>query len=177
MAFLFGLRDEERVREARDRAIEAGVAHGYGEAGLHFRRDRKDDLPLALRGLVGCASVLYGDLDDVDVILVDTARMQVDLFYLEDFDARLPVIVRRSRVDLRRQTLSDMVFAEDDRRVFLARSRYATDEVERAERHGVERRIRGLPGVRGDDTSVRHSDIVHALREASKAADASARRP
>ncbi len=123
--------------------MEAGVAHGDGRGGIHFRRERKDDLPLTLRGLVGCASVLYGDLDDVEIIQVDTERLQVSMSYIDDFDAKLPLIVRSSRVDLRKQSITNKAFDAGSQRVFLARSAYASDDRDRLERKSIEARIRG----------------------------------
>lgn len=169
LAYLFTLRDEGRIREACERAVEGGIAHRDGDGAIHFRRDRKDDLPLHLRGLVGCASVLYGDLDDVEVMHIETDKMLVSMFYIENFDARLPMISRLARVDLRRQNIKDQTFDATDRRVFLARSAYATDPRDRSDRTNIEARIRGLFKLGQRVVSVRHADIVHALAEASKA--------
>lgn len=176
MAFLYTLRDLDRIRDACDRAVETGAAHGDGRGGVHFRRERKDDLPLTLRGLVGCASVLYGDLDDVEIIHIDTGTLSVSMLYIADFDARLPIIVRLSRVDLRRQAMSDRAMDAGSRRVFLARSAYATDAGERSVRLGIESRVRGLLGLKEGAVSVRHADIVQALKEAAKPPVAAAER-
>ncbi|WP_267358501.1 MULTISPECIES: hypothetical protein [unclassified Methylobacterium] len=168
MAYLFTLRDEVRIREACGQAVEAGIAHRDGDRAIHFRRDDKDDLPLHLRGFVGCASVLYGDLDDVDVIHIDTDKMLVSMFYIENFDAKLPIILRMARVDLKRQTIRDQNFDASDRRVFLARSAYATDPGDRADRTMIEARIRSLINLGQHVSSVKYTELVQVLSEAAK---------
>ncbi|SDM66221.1 DNA phosphorothioation-associated putative methyltransferase [Methylobacterium phyllostachyos] len=167
MAFLFSLRASDHIRFASKQAIGAGIAHEDGRGGIHFRREKKDDLPLALRGVVGCASVLYGDLDDVEVVRIDMEKMAVSLLYITDFEAKLPLIVRDVRINLRNQAISDKIFDEDGRRVFLARSAYATDERERVQREAIETRVRRLLALQGTAQTVRHANIVRALKDAA----------
>lgn len=163
LSYLFTLSDEESIRGACEQAVEAGIAHRAGDSAIHFRRDRKDDLPLHLRGLVGCTSVLYGDLVDVDVMHIDTDRMLVSMFYMVNFDAKLPIIVRIARIDMKRQGIKDQTFDAADKRVFLARSAYATDLSDRANRTSIEARIRGLFKLGPRVVSVKHADLAQAL--------------
>ncbi|WP_187193445.1 MULTISPECIES: DNA phosphorothioation-associated putative methyltransferase [unclassified Methylobacterium] len=169
MAFLFTLRDPDRIRDACDAAMEAGVAHAERRGMIHFRRERKDDLPLPLRGVVGCASVLYGDLDDVEIIRLDSDRLVVSLLYVEEFDAKLPIVVREAKVDLRKQTISDRTLDAEDRRIVLSRSAYSIDDGDRSERRAIEARIRGLLVLDEAVMTVRHADVVRALDDARKA--------
>lgn len=168
LEFLFSLRDEISIRQACTLAIETGIAHRDAEGAIHFRTDRKDDLPLPLRGLIGCAGVLYGDFDEIEIMQIDVKNLLVNLFYIEMFDAKLPMVHRLSRVDLRKQIIKDQVLNEQDRRIFLARSSYATDPIEAAERGGIEARIRVLLKLREGILTVRHADIVRALRDAAR---------
>lgn len=113
----------------------------------------------------------WSDLDEVDIIVIDTVKMQVDLLFAADFDAKLPVIVRRTRVDLRRQIINDRFLDGDDRRIFVARSCYATDEAERAIRQDIEMRIARLGIERRGELTVRQVDVARALRENAEPKD------
>jgi hypothetical protein len=99
---------------------------------------------------------------------IDTDRMQVSMFYIENFDAKLPIILRQARVDLRRQNIRDQTLDDMDRRVFLARSAYATDPGDRSVRTAIESRIRALFTLGPRVVSVKHADIVQALGEAAR---------
>lgn len=163
-SFLFSLGDPGILEAASGRAVSAGVAHRLSPTAVHLHRERRDDLPSQLRGLIGCASVVFGDLDDANLLVLDVGKRRVSLIFLADFDARLPLVERIVTIDLGRRDYRDRRMDEAGRHVLLHRSRYAVDDAERAERRSTERRIRALLGLEPEVLSVSQSKVVAGLR-------------
>jgi DNA phosphorothioation-associated putative methyltransferase len=62
------------------------------------------DLPPILRVYVGCATQLYGDLDQVDLLKIHMRSGKVSLMNFDDFDGRpVPEMVERVKIKLREQ--------------------------------------------------------------------------
>ena len=163
--FLFSLGDAARIQDACERAVAKGLAHREKEGVIHFRGERRHDLPLELRGFLGCASVIFGDLDDAEILRINAAKSTLSLLFVPEFDARLPHVTRIARVDLRRQTILDRVYEGAESLVLLCRSAYADVGSDRDERATIERRVIRLLGLQEGKMTVRHSDITRALRD------------
>lgn len=163
-AFLFSLGDTARVQEACDQAVAQGLAHREKEAVVHFRGERRHDLPLGLRGFLGCASVIFGDLDDAEILRVNAAKGTLTLYFVRDFDARLPQVTRIVRVDLGRQTIRDRAHEGAESLLLLCRSAYAEVGRDREDRAAIEGRVLRLLNLSTGTMTVRHGDVARVLQ-------------
>jgi DNA phosphorothioation-associated putative methyltransferase len=162
--FLFTLGDASRIQGACDRAVAQGLAHREREGIIHFRGRCRDELPLELRGFLGCASVIFGDLDEAAILRVNAVKGTLSLFFVADFDAQLPRVTRIARVDLRRQSIHDRSLDDADSLALLCRSAYATAGADRDGRALIEERITRLLDLPSGTMTARFSEIVNALR-------------
>ncbi|MGU3389002.1 DNA phosphorothioation-associated putative methyltransferase [Methylobacterium sp. D53M] len=164
-AFLFSLGDTARILEACDQAVAQGLAHHEKEAVVHFRGERRHDLPLGLRGFLGCASVIFGDLDDAEILRVNSAKGTLSLYFVRDFDARLPQVTRIVRVDLGRQTIRDRTYEGAESLLLVCRSAYAEAGPEREDRAAIEGRAIRLLNLPSGTMTVRRYEVARALQD------------
>jgi DNA phosphorothioation-associated putative methyltransferase len=74
------------------------------EQALYVHRDLVGQLSVILRIYVGCAEFLYGNLREVDLVKLHKRSGKVTFLVYDDFERRrLPVLVRRTKVNLRTQ--------------------------------------------------------------------------
>ncbi|WP_177303021.1 DNA phosphorothioation-associated putative methyltransferase [Methylobacterium sp. 174MFSha1.1] len=166
-AFLFSLGSLDTLAAAAAEAAEQKLGHRAGSF-LHFRRDALDRMPLAIRGLVACVTVIHGGLDEVDVIAVDVGERRATLYRILDFDARLPLVTRSTKVSLPRQDLHDRIYEEGRRPIFLGRSRYAANGIEAVEREALETKIRRVLGMPEDRLTCRQDKLADVLRASGR---------
>ena len=65
-----------------------------------FPRHLLNSMPAIIRVYVGCASQLYGDIDDVDLIKVHMRSGKVTLLTYDDFTKALPLLTERTKIRL-----------------------------------------------------------------------------
>ena len=69
---------------------------------LYFHKSLLDKLPPLLRVFVGCAAVLYGDVNQADIIKLHKKSGKITFLIYDDFDGKhLPELQQRIKVDLR----------------------------------------------------------------------------
>ncbi len=72
------------------------------EQALYVHRSLVDRLPPVLRAYVGCATTLFGDVAQADLIKIHRASGKVTFLTYDDFDGKpLPELQRRTKVNLR----------------------------------------------------------------------------
>lgn len=72
------------------------------EQALYVHRSLVDMLPGVLRAYVGCATALFGDLSQTDVVKIHKASGKVTFLLYDDFDGKaLPELRHRVKVNLR----------------------------------------------------------------------------
>jgi hypothetical protein len=72
------------------------------EQALYFHRSLLAELPPLLRAYVGCATALFGDVSQADVIKLHKATRKATFLVYDDFDGNpLPVLRQRIKVNLR----------------------------------------------------------------------------
>jgi DNA phosphorothioation-associated putative methyltransferase len=72
------------------------------EQALFLHRSLLNELPPVLRAYVGCATTLFGDVAQADVIKLHKASGKVTFLAYDDFDGKpLPVLRHRIKVDMR----------------------------------------------------------------------------
>jgi hypothetical protein len=72
------------------------------EQALYIHRSALDELPPVLRAYVGCATALFGDISQTDVIKLHKASGKVTFLGYDDFEGKpLPELRHRIKVNLR----------------------------------------------------------------------------
>jgi DNA phosphorothioation-associated putative methyltransferase len=87
-------------------ACEGLAAGRQDEQALYVHRTLVDHLPPVLRAYVGCASTLFGDLRQADVIKLHKSSGRVTFLAYDDFDGKpLPELRARIKVNLRARSV------------------------------------------------------------------------
>lgn len=72
------------------------------EQALYFHRSALDELPPVLRAYVGCATALFGDVSQADVIKLHKTSGKATFLVYDDFEGKpLPELRQRIKVNLR----------------------------------------------------------------------------
>jgi DNA phosphorothioation-associated putative methyltransferase len=102
---LFSVGSPEIILKACEYANkEMGIGYLDGTHSLQFHVSLLQQLPAVLRVYVGCATQLYGDLEDIDLIKVHTQSGKVTLLKYDDFvNSPLPELVLRIKIKLKEQ--------------------------------------------------------------------------
>mgnify|MGYP000869515274 CR=1 FL=1 len=118
---------DDASREASERGLGYYVDSDYlqMEAGVVSR------LPARLRIYVGCASVLYGDLDGVDVVKIHLRSGKLSLLKFDDFHGKpLPLMTERVKIRLRDLDIDFFRYDENPPPLYYKR-RYLNEEAPR----------------------------------------------
>jgi hypothetical protein len=127
---LFQIADVAAIEQACQSAAEHGL--GWLEPGqsLQLHTRLVEQLPPLLRIYVGCASVLYGDYRQADLVKIHIASGKVSLLRFDDFnDQPLPRMVERVKIKLREQHIDYFAYGDRYEPPFLYhKSRYINEE-------------------------------------------------
>ena len=73
---------------------------------LTIHRDYLNELPAVLRVYIGCATQLYGDIENADLIKIHIRSGKVSLMRYDDFEGKpLPLLLERIKIKLREQSI------------------------------------------------------------------------
>lgn len=101
---LFSLSDEQVIFDACSEAHQSLPASQLNEGhDFIFKRSNLNDCPPVLRAYIGCATQLYGDLDDVSLIKAHILSGKVTLLVYDDFSKDVPLLTERIKIKLREQ--------------------------------------------------------------------------
>jgi hypothetical protein len=124
-----------------------------------------EELPAALRILVGCASVLVGDTEDASLVTLNVVKRSVAFYFSPDFASPLTLFTRVTTVYLRDQHIRDQILSDDRRLLFLHGSIYEQDPAKRRQRLSLEARIRAVLGNPDDALlTARYGEVASSLR-------------
>ena len=101
---LYSTRDVEQIAKSCDEAAVLGL--GWLEPGhaLHLHSSFVERLPPILRVYVGCATVMYGDVTQMDLVKLHLQSGKVSLMRFDDFVGKpVPAMLERIKVRLRDQ--------------------------------------------------------------------------
>ena len=103
---LFSVANTEAILAACQAASEEGLGHLNGSHSLQLHASIVDRLPATLRVYLGCAEVLYGDLDDIDLVKIHIQSGKVSLLKFDRFESSpLPMLKERIKIRLRDQDI------------------------------------------------------------------------
>lgn len=101
---LFSMGNPQLIEESCDKAYEI-LQSGYLEEGhsytFHIRH--LGDLPPELRIYIGCATQLYGDLDNFHLVKAHMTSGKVSLMRYDDWKKDTPLLVERIKIKMRDQ--------------------------------------------------------------------------
>jgi hypothetical protein len=117
------------------------------EQALYVHRGLLDRLPAVLRAYVGCATALFGDVAQADVIKIHKASGKVTFLLYDDFEGKpLPVLQHRIKVNLKTRWVQAFDHREESQ-VLHFKERFVAPEHPRRtemEAFSAELRRRGL---------------------------------
>jgi len=103
---LFSLSDEQVIFQACEEAHKRLPASQLNnDHDFIFNRANLNDCPPVLRAYIGCATQLYGDLDDVSLIKAHILSGKVTLLVYDDFSKDVPLLTERIKIKLREQAV------------------------------------------------------------------------
>ena len=70
-----------------------------------FHRKYLNDLPVELRIYIGCATQLYGDIENFDLIKAHITSGKVSLMRYDDWNKNVPMLLERAKIKLREQDI------------------------------------------------------------------------
>jgi len=129
-ALLYQISNAELITAACLQASEQGLGYLDDENALHLHTSLVEQLPALLRIYSGCASVLYGDIEQTDLIKIHSQSGKLSLMRYDDFqNLPLPRLLERVKVNLRHQSFDLYEYGEDYEPTYLyLKSRYINEE-------------------------------------------------
>ncbi|HID98896.1 MAG TPA: DNA phosphorothioation-associated putative methyltransferase, partial [Thiotrichaceae bacterium] len=111
---LFSVGRPENINQACEefykRVPKGKMVEGHS---LTIHRDYLNDLPAVLRVYVGCATQLYGDIENADLIKIHIRSGKVSLMRYDDFEGKpLPLLLERIKIKLRDQAIDFFEYGE-----------------------------------------------------------------
>lgn len=112
---LFSVGSTETIKSECRKAFEklkTGKMDGDHSWTLHI--DYIDQLSPTLRTYIGCATQLYGDLYEVDLIKIHMQSNKVSLMKYDDFEGKpLPLLMERIKIDLREHRIDFYTYGDE----------------------------------------------------------------
>jgi DNA phosphorothioation-associated putative methyltransferase len=127
---LFQISNAELIASACQQSTERGIGFlDQGEA-LHIHTTMVRELPALLRIYIGCATVLYGDIEQADLIKIHIHSGKLSLMSYDDFvNKPLPRLLERVKINLREQTFDLYQYGEEFEPTYLyLKARYINEE-------------------------------------------------
>ncbi|WP_427500892.1 DNA phosphorothioation-associated putative methyltransferase [Methylomonas sp. MED-D] len=129
-SILFQISNAELIASACQQATERGIGFlDQGEA-LHIHTTMVRELPALLRIYIGCATVLYGDIEQADLIKIHIHSGKLSLMRYDDFiNQPLPRLMERVKINLREQIFDLYQYGEEYEPTYLyQKARYINEE-------------------------------------------------
>jgi DNA phosphorothioation-associated putative methyltransferase len=127
---LFQISQTELVASTCQQATEQGLGYLDEEGALHLHTSLVEQLPALLRIYIGCATVLYGNIEQTDLIKIHIQSGKLSLMRYDDFQNQpLPRLLERIKINLREQTFDLYQYGEEYEPTYLyLKSRYINEE-------------------------------------------------
>jgi DNA phosphorothioation-associated putative methyltransferase len=117
---LFSLADTDSLLGAAQKTSSEGLGHLDEEANYWVCTELISRLPAALRCFAGCAEKYAGGFEEMQLVKLHLLSGKLTGFQYADFDlSPFPRLELRTKVDLRRQRISDFDHGDEDQRLLL----------------------------------------------------------
>ena len=129
-SLLFRISSVESIVSACRQAAEQGLGHLDDDLALHLHTSMVQRLPALLRIYIGCAVMLYGDIEQSDLVKIHSQSGKLSLMRYDDFtDKPLPLLLERVKINLRRQSFEIFHYGEEYQPTCLyLKARYINEE-------------------------------------------------
>ena len=121
---LFSAGEKEKILLAAEEAANEGLGYMLPENQFQFHTSSLKLFPLSIRCYIACGSVLYGDIEQAELIKVHINTAKISLQYFENFDDALPILKRRIKIDMRTQKVRIFDYSENERKYLYMKSLY-----------------------------------------------------
>lgn len=127
-------------------ASEQGLGWLEPSQSLQLHVSQVEQLPALLRVYVACGLMIYGDLEEADLIKIHIRSGKLTLMKFDDFSAALPRMVRRIKINLRKQEEDVFEYGEEFSPPYLyLKSRYLNEDFPGyAEQEGFDEQLQTL---------------------------------
>jgi DNA phosphorothioation-associated putative methyltransferase len=127
-ALLFSLGSPENLVVAARVAANEHLGFLATDDAFFFHPSVLTRLPNELRVFVGCATRMCGEVEEADLVKVHSRTAKLSTMLYRDFDeSPLPMLLERTKADLRRQ---ELIFVDhaDQRQLLFFKSRYLPED-------------------------------------------------
>jgi len=123
-----------------------GLPFGWqDEQALYVHRSLLDRLPPVLRAYVGCATTLFGDVRQADIVKIHKASGKVTFLAYDDFEGKpLPELRARIKVNLRTRWVQVFDHSADGQLLYFKERFVATEYAQRAQMEAISAKLRKL---------------------------------
>lgn len=144
---LYQISNSELITSLCIHASERGLGYLDCEEALHLHTSYVGQLPAILRIYIGCATVLYGDLEQTDIIKIHSKSGKLSLMRYDGFENKpLPELLERVKINLREQSFDIYQYGYEFEPTYLyLKSRYINEEFKNyAEQLAFDEQIQAL---------------------------------
>jgi DNA phosphorothioation-associated putative methyltransferase len=144
---LFQISNAELISSLCQKTVEQGLGYLDEECALHLHSSLVEQLPALLRIYIGCATALYGDVEQADLIKIHSQSGKLSFMRYDDFENQpLPRLLERIKINLREQTFQLYQYGEEHEPTNLyLKSRYINEEfVNYAEQLNFDEQLQAL---------------------------------
>jgi hypothetical protein len=115
------------------------------EQALYIHRSVLDELPPVLRAYVGCATALFGDVSQTDIIKLHKASGKVTFLGYDDFEGKpLPELRNRIKVNLRTRWVQVFDHSADGQLLYFKERFVGANHPQRAEMEAYSAKLKKL---------------------------------
>ena len=127
---LYQISHTELISAACLKATENGLGYLDAEGALILHSSLVEQLPALLRIYIGCSTVLYGDIEQTDLIKIHSQSGKLSLMRYDDFENNpLPRLIERVKINLREQLFDLYQYGDEYEPTYLyLKSRYINEE-------------------------------------------------
>jgi DNA phosphorothioation-associated putative methyltransferase len=127
---LYQISHTELISAACLKATENGLGYLDAEGALLLHSSLVEQLPALLRIYIGCSTVLYGDIEQTDLIKIHSQSGKLSLMRYDDFDnTPLPRLIERVKINLREQLFDLYQYGDEYESTYLyLKSRYINED-------------------------------------------------
>ena len=144
---LFQISNVELIADASRQATEQGLGYLNADNALHLHPSMVKRLPALLRIYIGCATILYGDIEQADLIKIHSQSGKLSLMRYDDFQNQpIPRLLERVKINLREQIFDLYQYGEEYEPTNLyLKSRFINEELPYyAEQLGFDEHLQAL---------------------------------
>jgi DNA phosphorothioation-associated putative methyltransferase len=127
---LFQISKTEQITALCQQAAEQGLGYLDPENALYLHSQVVEQLPALLRIYMACATLLYGDIAQTDLIKIHSQSGKLSLMRYDDFENQaLPRLIERVKINLRSQSFELYQYGDTYQPPYLyLKSRYINEE-------------------------------------------------